>query len=49
MPMTVVISRKTTKEMDRVFSTHGITQVIVSDNCTNFSSQAFTDYMTLTI
>ena len=45
IPMTIVSSKRTTEEMDRVFATHGIPTVIVSDNGTNFSSEEFTAYM----
>ena len=45
IPMTIVTSKRITEEMERVFATHGIPSVIVSDNGTNFNSEEFTEYM----
>ena len=38
-------SKRTIEEIRKVFSTHGIPEVIVSDNGTNFASQEFKEFM----
>ena len=45
IPMLTVTSKITTEEMDKVFTTHGIPHVIVSDNGTNFSIEEFAEYL----
>ena len=39
------ISKKTIEEIRKIFSTHGIPEVIVSDNGTNFASHEFKEFM----
>ena len=39
------ISKITIEEIKKVFSTHGIPEVIVNDNGTNFANQEFKEFM----